>query len=249
MRGRPVPGIDDGRPGRAVNADTRAVVAELRTLADPSRKPGMAHVGITIDRALGVSIPKLRRLARAHRGDHELALDLWATGIHEARILASMVDDPALVTRSQMDTWAKDFDSWDLCDQVCTNLFQSSRSADAAARAWCRRDEEYVKRAAFAIAAAQAVHGRDRDDDSFIAWFPRIRRAATDERNVVKKAVNWALRQIGKRNLALRDAAIAEAERLLELDSRSARWIARDALRELRSDAVAERLGARREEA
>ena len=181
MRGRPVPGIDDGRPGRAVNADTAAVVAELRSLADPSRRPGMAHVGITIDRALGVSIPKLRRMARAHRGDHELALDLWATEIHEARILASMVDDPALVTRSQMDTWATDFDSWDLCDQVCTNLFQSARSADAAARAWCRRDEEYVKRAAFAIAAAQAVHDRDRGDDYFIAWFPRIR-AGRDRR-------------------------------------------------------------------
>lgn len=232
-----------------MNTDTRAVVAELRSLADPSRKPGMAHVGITIDRALGVSIPKLRRLARAHRGDHELALDLWATGIHEARILASMVDDPARVTRAQMDAWAADFDSWDLCDQACSNLFSAARPADAAARAWCRRDEEYVKRAAFALVAAQAVHDHVRGDDYFLAWLPRIRRAAGDERNVVRKAVNWALRQIGKRNLALRDAAIAEAERLLELDSRSARWIARDALRELRSDTVAERLGARREEA
>ena len=229
-----------------MNTDTEAVIAQLRSIADPSRKPGMARVGITVDRALGVSIPTLRRVARAHRGDHELALELWATEIHEARILASMIDDPRRVTRAQMEDWAADFDSWDLCDQVCNNLFSAARSADAAARAWCRRDEEYVRRAAFAIVAAQAVHDRDRDDEYFAAWLPRIRRAATDDRNVVKKAVNWALRQIGKRNLALRDAAIAEAEGLLELESRSARWIARDALRELRSDAVAERLGAPR---
>ena len=228
-----------------MNADTRAVVDELRSVADPSRKPGMARVGITVDRALGVSIPQLRRIARAHRGDHDLALGLWATEIHEARILASMVDDPHQVTRHQMDAWAADFDSWDLCDQVCSNLFGATRSADAAARAWCRRDEEYVKRAAFAIVAAQAVHDRDRGDDYFTAWFPRIRRAASDERNAVKKAVNWALRQIGKRNLALRDAAISEAEALLQLDGRSARRIARDALRELQSHAVAERLTAR----
>ncbi len=206
----------------------------------------MARVGISVDRALGVSIPQLRRVARAHRADHELALGLWATEIHEARILASMIDDPRRVTRAQMEDWAADFDSWDLCDQVCNNLFSAVRSADAAASAWCRRDEEYVKRAAFALVAAQAVHDRDRDDEYFAAWLPRIRRAAPDDRNVVKKAVNWALRQIGKRNLALRDAAIAEAEGLLELESRSARWIARDALRELRSDAVAERLGAPR---
>jgi 3-methyladenine DNA glycosylase AlkD len=155
-----------------------------------------------------------------------------------------MIDDPRRVTRAQMEDWAADFDSWDLCDQVCNNLFSAVRSAGAAARTWCRRDEEYVRRAAFAIVAAQAVHDRDRDDEYFAAWLPRIRRAAADDRNLVKKAVNWALRQIGKRNLALRDAAIAEAEGLLELESRSARWIARDALRELRSDAVAERLRA-----
>ena len=205
----------------------------------------MARVGITVDRALGVAIPDLRRIARAHRGDHELALGLWATGIHEARILASMVDDPARVTRAQMDAWAADLDSWDLCDQVCMNLFRKTRSADAAARGWAAADREYVRRAAFSIVAAQAVHDRDRDDAYFEAWFPRIRRAATDERNAVKKAVNWALRQIGKRNLALRDAAIAESEALTGLDSRSARWIAHDALRELHSDEVERRLHAR----
>jgi 3-methyladenine DNA glycosylase AlkD len=115
---------------------TRDVVAELRSVADATRKPGMARVGIRVDRALGVAIPDVRRIARGHRGDHDLALGLWATEIHEARILASMIDDPARVTRAQMDLWAADLDSWDVCDQVCMNLFRATRSADAAARAW-----------------------------------------------------------------------------------------------------------------
>ncbi|MDQ3210984.1 MAG: DNA alkylation repair protein [Actinomycetota bacterium] len=216
---------------------------ELRSVADPSRKPGMARVGITVDRALGISIPHLRRIACGHRRDHALALDLWTTEIHEARILASMIDDAQQVSRQQMDAWAVDFDSWDLCDQVCGNLFRNSASADTAARAWARRDEEYVRRAAFSIVSSQAVHDNERADAYFLAWLPRIRRAATDDRNSVKKAVNWSLRQIGKRNLALREAAIDASESLLEVDSRSARWIARDALRELNSDAVMKRFG------
>ena len=224
-----------------MEAATRAVVAELHDVADASRLPGMARVGITVDRALGVSIPTLRRIARGHRRDHALALALWTTGIHEARILASMVDDPALVTRRQMDAWVVALDSWDVCDQVCGNLFRSARAVDAAARAWARRPETYVRRAAFSVAATQAVHDRDRPDADFEAWFPRIQRAAVDDRDAVKKGVSWALRQIGKRNERLRLLAIAEAETLLELDDRHARWIARDALRELRSEAVVRR--------
>lgn len=204
----------------------------------------MARVGIAVDRALGVSIPTLRRIARSHRGDHHLARSLWVTGIHEARILASMIDDPSLVDRAQMDTWVGEVDSWDLCDQLCNNLFRRTRSAASAARAWAVRDEEFVKRAAFSIVAAHAVHD-DRDDAYFIAWLPRIRAAATDDRNAVTKGVSWALRQIGKRNPALHEEALAEALALLEAESRSARWIARDALRELRSDAVATRLAGR----
>jgi 3-methyladenine DNA glycosylase AlkD len=229
-----------------MNAETGSVVDELRSVADPTRKPGMARVGINVDRALGVSVPHLRRIARAHRRDHQLALDLWATEIHEARILASMVDDPAKVTRAQMDAWVGDVDSWDLCDQLCGNLFLHTRFADTAARSWARRRPEFVRRAAFSLVAMQAVHDRDRKDAYFLTWLPRIRAAATDERNGVKKAVSWSLRQIGKRDPTLHDAAIAEAEVLLGLDSRSARWIARDALRELRSDAVAARLATRR---
>jgi 3-methyladenine DNA glycosylase AlkD len=217
-----------------MNAETRVVMAELQALADPSRLPGMARVGIRTERAIGVSLPNLRALARLHRPDHPLALDLWRTGIHDARLLASMVDDPALVTDAQMERWVKDLDSWDLCDQVCGNLFEATPWAKAKARAWTRRPEEFVKRAGFAMIAGMAVHDRAASDRAFTAWFPAIRRGATDDRNYVKKAVSWALRNIGKRTLALNAAAIAEAEALVVSPSPSARWIGRDALRDLR---------------
>ena len=225
-----------------MRARTREVLGELRAVADPARTPGMARVGINIERALGVSIPHCRRIARGHRRDHGLALDLWTTGIHEARILASMVDDPTQVTPGQMESWVGDFDSWDLCDQTCSNLFGSTPYAYTKAKAWVRRKEEFVKRAGFTLIAERAVHDRERDDAFWLTWLPVIRSGATDDRNYVRKAVNWALREIGKRDLALNAAAIAEAERLLEIDAKSARWIARDALRELRSDAVQTRL-------
>ncbi len=223
-------------------AATRSVLDELRAVADPARMPGMARVGINIDHALGVSIPHCRRIARGHRRDHDLALDLWRSRIHEARILASMVDDPDRVADQQMEGWAGDFDSWDVCDQVCANLFGHTRFVWDKARAWTTRNEEFVKRAGFTLLAERAVHDHDHDDDFWSGWFPAIREGAQDERNYVQKAVNWSLRQIGKRNLALNAAAIEEAERLREGGSRSARWIANDALRELRSDAVRTRL-------
>jgi 3-methyladenine DNA glycosylase AlkD len=225
-----------------MRATTRRVVDELRSTADPSRRPGMARVGINVDRALGVSIPDLRRLGRRYRPDHELALDLWRSDIHEARILASMVDDPAQVTRDQMEAWALGFDSWDLCDQVTGNLFDRTSFAATVARAWTKRPEEFVKRAGFAMVAARAVRDRTAPDRTFIAWFSAIRRGATDDRNYVKKAVSWALRQIGKRNLALNAAAIAEAEALSMSAVPSARWVGRDALRELRRDETQRRL-------
>jgi 3-methyladenine DNA glycosylase AlkD len=228
-----------------MNARTREMLADLDHLADPSRRPGMARVGINVDRALGVSIPHLRRLARRHRPDHPLALDLWQTGVHEARILASMVDDPAQVTPEQMEAWVVDFDSWDLCDQVCGNLFESAPFGLKIARAWTRRPEEFVKRAGFALAAEHAAHDRASPDRVYTAWFPAIRRGAADERNYVKKAVSWALRSIGKRNLALNAAAIGEAEALLASGTRSARWIGRDALRELTLEEPQRRLRAK----
>jgi 3-methyladenine DNA glycosylase AlkD len=225
-----------------VRAATRGVLADLRSVADASRLPGMARVGINTGRALGVSVPHCRRIARAHRLDHELAQDLWGSKIHEARILASMVDDPMRVTPPQMEAWASDFDSWDLCDQVCGNLFGLTPFVWDAARRWAVRPEEFVKRAGFTLIAERAVHDRDHDDVFWAGWLPVIRDGARDERNYVKKAVSWALRQIGKRNLALNAAAIEEAEQLRDGGSRGARWIANDALRELRSDAVRTRL-------
>ena len=225
-----------------MEAETRTVIAELRAVADPSRLSGMARVGINVDRALGVSIPELRKIGRRHRLDHSLALAHWRSGIHEARILASMVDDPAKVTRDQMEEWVRDFDSWDLCDQVISNLFDLTPSAASVVRAWTKRPEEFVKRAGFAMIAAHAVHDRTAPDHSFTAWFPAIRRGATDDRNYVKKAVSWALRQIGKRNLLLNAAAVAEAEMLATSDIPGARWVGRDALRELRSEETQRRL-------
>ena len=225
-----------------MTAATRGVVAELHALADPARLPGMARVGIDIDRAIGVSLPHLRKLGRRLGPDHLLALGLWSTAIHEARILASLVDDPADVTREQMDAWARDFDSWDICDQVVGNLFERTPYAVPAAHSWTERDETFVKRAGFVMIATRAVHDGMSPDDAFTAWFPTIRRGATDDRNYVKKAVSWALRQIGKRNLALNAAAIAQAEMLAASMETSARWVGRDALRELQLGETKRRL-------
>lgn len=201
-------------------------------------------MGINVDRALGVSIPTLRKLGRRHGPDHALALDLWLTAVHEARILASMVDDPAQVTREQMEAWVLNFDSWDLCDQVTGNLFDLTPFTSTVARAWTRRPEEFVKRAGFAMIAARAARDRSAPDRTFAAWFPVIRRGAADDRHYVKKSVSWSLRQIGKRNRELNAAAIAEAETLSKQDVPSARWVGRDALRELRLDETQRRLRA-----
>jgi 3-methyladenine DNA glycosylase AlkD len=202
----------------------------------------MARVGIVTDLALGVSIPTLRRIAREHRGDHELALALWACGIHEARILASMVDDPAAVTPDQMEAWVVAFDSWDLCDQVTGNLFSRTVDPLRTARRWAARPETFVRRAGFAMLAELAHRDRTSPDAVWERQLPLIRRGASDGRNAVMKAVSWALRQIGKRDAHLNALAIREAEALLGLEARSARWIARDALRELRSDSVQARV-------
>ena len=220
-------------------------VAELRAVADPSRLPGMAHVGIRVDHALGVSVPHIRRIAKRAGTDHALALGLWQTGIHEARMLATLVADPAALTDAQMEAWAGDLDSWDVGD-FSADLFAATPRRDRKIRAWARREAPYVKRCAFAMIARRAVSDKAASDASFAGLFPLIRRAANDDRNEVKKAVSWALRQIGKRNRALNTAATAEAERLLEealrTGSRGARWVARDVLRELTSDAVRARL-------
>jgi 3-methyladenine DNA glycosylase AlkD len=184
----------------------------------------------------------MRAVAKEIGRDHRLALALWRTGIAEARQVAAMIDDPRLVTEKQMESWVRDFDSWDVCDGVCMNLFENTSLVWKKIREWAERDEEFVKRAAFALIAGRAWHDKTTPDDRFLALFPVIERAATDERNFVRKAVNWALRNIGKRNAKLNRAAIRLGGRLRRGDSRSARWIAADAIRELGSDAVARRL-------
>ncbi len=209
------------------------VINKLKTLARQDQLEGMARFGIAIERRLGVSVPDMRKVAREVGKDHPLALALWKTGIAEARMLASMIDEPDKVTEKQMEDWVKDFNSWDVCDQVCDNLFEKTRFAWKKIIDWSDREEEFVKRAAFALIACLAWHDKKAQDNQFIGLFPLIIKAATDERNFVKKAVNWALRNIGKRNANLNKAAIETAEEVKKLDSKSARWVASDAIREL----------------
>lgn len=218
------------------------ILRELRAHANPKNVAGMARFGINPKGTLGVSVVELRKLARRIGRDHRLAQQLWDSGIHEARILAALIDAPELVTARQMESWVKDFDSWDVCDQCCSNLFDKTLFAYRKAMVWSRRREEFVKRAGFALMAALAVHDKSAGDGKFIHFLPLIKRGATDERNFVKKAVNWALRQIGKRNRRLNTLARRTARDIHTMDSRAARWIAADALRELSSAAVRSRL-------
>lgn len=219
------------------------VITTLRAMADSARLEGMARFGIRTETALGVTVTELRSLGRTLGRDHDLAVALWNTGIHEARILATMVDDPARVTQAQMEAWVDAFDSWDVCDQACGNLFDRTPHLLEKVRAWSRRDEEFVRRAAFALMACAAVHRKDLPDQHLERLLPLAERAAGDDRVYVKKAVSWAVRQVGKRSARLHGAAMRTAERIAEQGTRSARWIASDVLRELRSDAVLRRLG------
>ncbi len=210
-------------------------VAALRASGNPASIEGRARYGIRPrTEQLGVSIPGIRAVAKRAVRSHDLALGLWATGIHEARLLAAMVDVPTEVTATQMDRWAADFDSWDIVDGCTGTLFDRTPYAWIKVQEWAERDEEYVKRAAFSLLTALAVHDKAAPDERFLAVLPLIRRHADDGRNFVRKAVNWALRQIGKRSPTLRAAAIAAAEGILEDSSRGGRWVASDALRELR---------------
>ena len=218
------------------------IVTALKAMANPHNVEGMARFGINPHNALGVSTPQMRKLAASVKKDHALALQLWQTGIHEARIVATLVDDPAEVTAAQMESWARDFDSWDICDQSCMALFSRTPLGIIKAHEWSLRSEEFVKRAGFALMASLALGQKDVTDEQLIAFLPDIEREAGDERNFVKKAVNWALRQIGKKNRRLNKPAIAAAERIRQQGNRSARWIAADALRELNDQKVQSRL-------
>lgn len=208
------------------------LIERLRAMGNPANVAGMARFGINSANTLGVSMPQLRELAKGRR-DQELSLELWASGIHEARILAALVGEPARVTTEQMDAWVLDFDSWDVCDQVCMNLFDRTPWAFEKAVEYAGREEEFVKRAGFALMAVLAWHDKTAPNQKFLDLLPVIQRESADERNFVKKAVNWALRQIGKHSPALNQAAVATAREILLIDSRAARWVANDALREL----------------
>ncbi len=218
------------------------ILDKLKALANPNNVAGMARFGINPHNTYGVSIPTLRQFARDIGKDHDLAADLWLSGIHEARILAAFIDVPSLVTEDQMEKWVNDFDSWDVCDQCCSNLFNLTQFAYDKAIEWCTSRKEFVKRAGFVMMAALAVKDKTAYDRQFEPFFVNIKVGATDNRNFVKKAVNWALRQIGKRNLTLNQKAIEVADEIRKMDSPSARWIAADALRELKNPAVQSRL-------
>lgn len=229
-------------PGKAGKASADAIIDRLRTMGSQKGREGMARYGIRTDRAFGVSIYVLRRMAREIGTDHAMALALWETGYHEARLLASIVDDPEQVTEEQMCRWVADFDSWDICDQVCSNLFDRTTYAWKKAFEWAEDGREFVRRAGFVIMAALAVHDKKADDAAFEQFYPVMKKHAMDDRNYVRKAVNWALRNIGKRNMALNASAIKTAREIQAIDSRAARWIAADALRELQGDRVRQRL-------
>ncbi len=222
------------------------ILKKLKSLSNPRAVEGMAKYGITGERVYGVSIPDLRKMAREIGKNHSLSQQLWNSGIHEARILASMIDEPGMVTLKQMEEWVKDFDSWDVCDQVCMNLFDRTEFSYQKAIEWTANDKEFIKRAGFVLMAVFAVHNKEMSDKEFINFFPIIKRESTDNRNFVKKAVNWALRQIGKRNINLNKIAIKTAKEIQKMDSRSAKWIAQDAIKELTSNAVQKRLKEKR---
>lgn len=218
------------------------ILKKLKSMSDTKAVDGMAKFGINPKNTLGVSIPNIRKMAKEIGVNHDIAQELWDSGIHEARLLACFIDDPAAVTKEQMENWIKDFDSWDVCDQCCSNLLDKTGFAWQKIVKLTKRKEEFVKRTGFALMACLSVHDKTATDKEFLKFLPIIKREATDERNFVRKAVNWALRQIGKRNKNLNKEAIKTAKEILKIDSKAAKWIASDALRELTSQSVQKRL-------
>lgn len=226
--------------------EVQTVLKWMKRHGTQKTRDGMARYAIPSDKAFGIPVGVLRQYARRLGPSHELAAGLWETGWYEARMLAAFVDEPALVTPAQMDRWCRDFDSWAICDTVCFHLFDRTPYAWRKVGPWSRRRAEFVKRAAFALLASLSLHDKRTSDEPFVQSLLLVERAATDERNFVKKAVNWALRSIGRRNLALHEAAVVVAQRLSASPQAAARWVGQDALRELTSAAVVKRLSARR---
>jgi 3-methyladenine DNA glycosylase AlkD len=218
----------------------------IEMFENPANLAGMKRMGIFTDKIFGLTTPEIKRIAKEVKKQttkrHELAQELWKTGIFEGRAIACLIDEPEKVTGEQMDAWAADFDNWATCDAACCYLFCRTGPAYEKAFSWAEREEEFVKRAAFSLMAYLAVHDKKAPDERIARFFPVIESKSDDERNFVKKAVNWALRQIGKRNLALNKLAIETGEKIKTRNTKAARWIAADALRELRSAQVQERL-------
>jgi len=218
------------------------IIEKLKSLENPENVKGMARYGINPENNLGLSVATIRIIAKEIGKDHDIALKLWESGIHDGRMLAAHVDEPERVTEEQMEKWVKDFNSWDVCDNCCGHLFDKTTHCFKKATQWTNRKEEFVKRAGFTLMAWSAVHDKKSEDNKFEEFLKFIKREAKDERNYVKKAVNWALRNIGKRNINLNEKAIKTAREIKKIDSKSARWIANDAIRELTSKKVQNRL-------
>jgi len=220
----------------------KEIINKLELFANPEKLDGMARFAIVGDKRMGVSMPHMRKIAKDVGKNHQLALELWKTRIPECQIIAALIGEPDKLSENQMDEWVKDFNSWDVCDQVCMNLFDKSPFAIKKINEWADKDEEFVKRAAYATIACIVWHNKDASNESIMDFFPIIMKGANDERNFVKKSVSWALRHIGKRNLLLNKSAIKLAIEIKKLDTRPARWIASDVIRELESEAVQNRL-------
>ena len=225
---------------------TEEIIKNLESLKNPANIAGMKRFGIVAKKAFGITMPVLKSLAKEIKKQtkdrHGLALELWQSGSHEARILAFLIDDPREVTAEQMDDWAGDFDNWAICDGTCGHLFCRTQFAYEKAFEWSTREEEFIKRAGLVLPAWLVVHDKRATDDKFAQFLPLVERKAGDERNFIKKAVNWSLRQIGKRSLELNKLAIETAERIKSQNTKHARWIAADALREIKSEKTIERL-------
>lgn len=217
------------------NFTLQFVIDELKKHGSEYNRQGMARFGINAEKAFGVNVPVMRALAKKIGKNHKLALKLWESGYHEARHVASMIAEPKLLTKSQMNKWVKDFNSWDIVDGTCSNLFRKSPYALEKIFEWAEKKQEFIRRTGFSLIAYLAVHDKKRNDVEFLQFFPLIKKYSIDERNFVKKAVNWSLRQIGKRSPFLKEKAVELAEEIKTIDTKSARWIANDALRELKN--------------
>ena len=218
------------------------ILKKLKSLSRLDQLEGMERYGIVTNNRLGVSIPDIRKIAKDFGKNHETALNLWKTGYQDAKITAALIDEPDKVTESQMNEWVKEIDSWDVCDQICMNLFDKTPYAWGKIIEWSKRDEEFVKRTAFSLLACLAWHDKNADDGKFIRYFPLIKKNSSDERNYVKKAVSWSLRHIGKRNINLHKAALKLAYELKQIDTKTAKWIGSDVIRDLNSDPTLRRL-------